>query len=127
MTRRRLLGLGAAGALLAACHSPRAEVLLSDRPVQGQINPGRVPATLVPTPRPIDAVDDKTLQRDLDAFLEAQQGAFGVAIVDLRGPVVATFDGDDRFQLGSLYKVILMAEVMRQVRLGKVALASTVQ
>jgi beta-lactamase class A len=126
LSRRRLLALGALGALGAACQGP-AKAIVSERPVQGQIAPDRVPATLVPTPRPVEAVDDRALQRELDAFLREQQGAFGVAIVDLHGPVTATFDGDDRFQLGSLYKLVLLAEAMRQVRIGRIARGTTVQ
>src|SRR5262245_24094778 len=126
LSRRRLLAVGAAGALLSACQRAPA-VVVSERPVQGEIAPDRVPATLVPTPRPVDLTDDRTLQRELDAFLREQQGAFGVAIADLHGPVTAAFDADDRFQLGSLYKLVLMAEVMRQRRLGRVDRGATVQ
>jgi beta-lactamase class A len=126
LSRRRLLALGAAGALLSGCQQT-ARAMVSDRPVQGQIEPQRVPAALVPTPRPVELVDDGMLQRELDAFLRQQQGAFGVAIADLHGPVVAGFDADDRFQLGSLYKLVLMAEVMRQLRIGRIARGTTVQ
>src|SRR5438128_46765 len=126
LSRRRLLALGAAGALMAACQ-PAARVVVSERPVQGQIAPDRVPATLVPTPRPIESFDDRALQRELDAFLREQQGDFGVAIVDLHGPVTAAFDADDRFQLGSLYKLVLMAEVMRQLRVGRIARSASIQ
>ncbi|HEY3111307.1 MAG TPA: serine hydrolase [Chloroflexota bacterium] len=126
LSRRRLLALGAAGALVSACQ-PAPKVIVSERPVQGQIEPGRVPPTPLPTPRPIAAVDDRTLQRELDAFLREQQGAFGVAIADLHGPVTAGFDAEDRFQLGSLYKLVLMAEVMRQLRSGRIARGATVQ
>jgi beta-lactamase class A len=126
LSRRRLLTLSAAGVLLSACQ-PAPKVLISERPVQGQIAPDRVPATLVPAPRPIETIDNGTLQRDLDAFLKEQQGAFGVAIVDLHGPVSAGFDADDLFQLGSLYKIVLMAEVMRQVKIGRLSRGATVQ
>src|SRR5205823_10411538 len=113
------------GALLGACGRAQPRVLVSEKPVQGTIEPGRVPATMVPTPRPIDLVDDKALQRELDSFLKEQQGAYGVAIQDLRGPVAAGFDAADRFQLGSLYKLVLMAEVMRQLRDGRLSLAGS--
>ncbi|HEY3107666.1 MAG TPA: serine hydrolase, partial [Chloroflexota bacterium] len=126
LSRRRLLALGAAGALVSACQAAP-KVIVSERPVQGQIDPERAPVTPLPTPRPIAAVDDRTLQRELDAFLREQQGAFGVAIADLHGPVTAGFDADDRFQLGSLYKLVLMAEVMRQLRSGRIARGATVQ
>jgi beta-lactamase class A len=81
----------------------------------------------LPTARSLDLTDDGTLQRELDGFLREQQGAFGVAIADLHGPVRAAFDADDRFQLGSLYKLVLMAEVMRQLRDGRIARGATVQ
>jgi beta-lactamase class A len=67
------------------------------------------------------------LQRDLGAFLKEQPGNFGVEIRDLEGPVAATFESSDRFPLGSLYKLPLMAEVMRQVRLSRLSLSRTIQ
>jgi beta-lactamase class A len=85
--------------------------------------PGQSPAP----PRPPPTADDGRLQRELDAFLKEQRGNFGVAIRDLGGPVAASFEADDRFPLGSLFKLPLMAEVMRQVRGGKIALGQSVQ
>jgi beta-lactamase class A len=126
LSRRRLLALGATGALLAACRSAPS-VVVSEHAFQGRLATERAPATPVPTPQPTAVVDDGGLQRELRAFLAEQQGAFGVAISDLHGPVTAAFDGDDLFQLGSLYKLVLLAEVMRQVKTGQIARGATVR
>lgn len=79
------------------------------------------------TATPKALVDDGRLQGDLDAFLGEQPGNFGVAIRDLGGPVAAEHEADDRFPLGSLFKLPLMAEVMRQVRAGRISLGQVVQ
>jgi beta-lactamase class A len=126
LSRRKLLALGASGALLSACRSAPG-VMVSEGAFQGQLAPERVATTPVPTPRPTAIVDDGGLQRELRAFLEEQQGAFGVAVADLHGPVTAAFDADDLFQLGSLYKLVLLAEVMRQVKIGRIARGATVR
>lgn len=59
--------------------------------------------------------------------MSLQGGAFGVAIRDLHGPVAAAHHPDDRFVLGSLYKLVLASEVMRQARAGRFALLETVE
>jgi beta-lactamase class A len=101
--------------------------MVSEPAFQGRIAPESPPTTPAPTPRPTEVVDDRALQTQLRAFLEQQQGAFGVAVADLHGSVSAAFDADDLFQLGSLYKVVLMAEVLRQVRAGRIARDATVR
>jgi beta-lactamase class A len=145
LTRRRLLALGVSSLLATACGSSAkapSGVLIDERPVYGPAPPPGQPVQVVKqpptqpqrslttaaaTPRPIERVDDKTLQRDLDAFLREQQGAYGVAVRDLTGPVEATFYAQDRFPLGSLFKLPLMAEVMRQARDGRFSLRTQVQ
>src|SRR6266545_1208439 len=76
---------------------------------------------------PTPLADDDALQRLLDRFLGEQRGQFGVAVRDLQGPVAASYQARDRFPLGSLFKLILMFEVMRQVRLGGFALSEPVR
>lgn len=139
LTRRRLLALGASGLLATACGSSAAppRVGVDDRPAispppgrstprpGGPGSPPGAPAT--PAPRRSELGDDRGLQRELDLFLREQQGAYGVAIRDLQGPVEAAFDAQDRFPLGSLYKLVLMAEVMRQVRDRRFGLGTQVQ
>jgi beta-lactamase class A len=120
MDRRAFLTL----ALLTACGqapAPAHTVIVSQRPPQVTATPEPRKQTQKPP------VDDGRLQRELDAFLGEQRGNFGVAIRDLGGPVAAEHEADDRFPLGSLFKLPLMAEVMRQARAGKVALGQTIQ
>ncbi len=128
MKRRTFISLGAL--FLFGCArqpAPTSQVLLSSNPPVAATPPvapgGRPPARQTPRPR----VEDGQLQRDLDAFLKQQRGNYGVAIRDLDGPIAANFEADDRFPLGSLFKLPLMAEVMRQCRLGKLTLAKTIQ
>lgn len=90
------------------------------------MSPAQNDAALRP-PRPVEKTDDGTLQRALTAFLNEQGGAFGVAVRDLHGPVSAAHAPDDRFPLGSLFKVPLMCEVLRQVRSGRFSLGSVVE
>jgi len=120
MDRRSFLALAlltACGRVPAATSTPAPTVIVSQKAVLA-----------TPTPqRPVPATDDGRLQRELDAFLKEQGGNFGVAIRDLSGPVTAEFAADDRFPLGSLFKVPLMAEVMRQARAGTVSLKQSIQ
>jgi len=123
LTRRGLFGLSAGGVLLGACGQAQASTLVSSvqaPPVGRPIQAARATAS-------IEAIDDSTLQRELNTFLRGQEGAFGVAIQDLRGPVRAVYDAADRFQLGSLYKLVLMAEVFRQARAGRISLDAPIQ
>lgn len=83
LTRRGLFGLSAGGLLLGACRQAQASTLVSSvqaTPVGRSIQAARATATIEP-------IDDGTLQRELNTFLRGQEGAFGVAIQDLRGPV----------------------------------------
>jgi beta-lactamase class A len=119
MRRRAFL----AALLLTACGAP-AQAMVSERPPRIEATPvlRRRPD---PTPRPL--IDDGTLQRELDRFLREQRGSYGVAVRDLHGPVVADFAPRERFPLGSLYKLHLTYEVMRQVRAGAISLAESVR
>jgi beta-lactamase class A len=76
---------------------------------------------------PSPPADDGALQRQLDRFLREQRGQFGVAVRDLHGPVTAAYQPRERFPLGSLFKLLLMFEVMRQVRLGVFGLTESLR
>src|SRR5437867_5984426 len=135
---RRAL-LAALAAPVIACGPSR--VVVGDRPARIEPTPARaaaVPArqtaaaasrqTAAAASRgteapPTPLADDGALQRQLDRFLDEQRGQFGVAVRDLHGPVAAAYRPRERFPLGSLFKLLLMYEVMRQVRLGAFPLA----
>jgi beta-lactamase class A len=76
---------------------------------------------------PTPLADDGGLQRQLDGFMAQQRGQFGVVVRDLHGPVAAAYQPHERFPLGSLFKLLLMFEVMRQVRLGGLQLGEGVR
>src|SRR5262245_46674887 len=78
-------------------------------------------------PSPTPPVDDGALQQQLDRFMREQRGQFGVVVRDLHGPVSASYQPRERFPLGSLFKLILMFEVMRQIRLGGFTLSEGVK
>jgi beta-lactamase class A len=119
MRRRAFL----AALLLTACGGP-AQAMVSERPPRFEPTPiqRRRPEA---TPRPL--TDDGTLQRQLERFMREQRGSYGVAVRDLHGPVVADFEPRERFPLGSLYKLHLTYEVMRQARAGALSLSESVQ
>lgn len=127
MNRRAFLALG----LLTACgRAPAPTAIVSQEPPFATATaaapaPGARPTRPAGTPAP--RVDDGGLQRELNAFLKEQGGSFSVAIRDLEGPVQASFDPDDRYPLGSLYKLPLMAEVMRQARAGRLRLGQSIE
>ncbi|HEV8635991.1 MAG TPA: serine hydrolase [Chloroflexota bacterium] len=133
---RRALLAALAGPVIA-CGPSR--VVVSDRPARIEPTPGRAAAAAVPARQtaaaaspgteapPTPLADDGALQRQLDRFLGEQRGQFGVAVRDLHGPVAAAYQPRERFPLGSLFKLLLMYEVMRQVRLGVFPLAEAVR
>jgi beta-lactamase class A len=120
MNRRAFLALG----LLTACGRAPTPAIVPATPT---VIVSQKPPQATPTARRAPAVDDGRLQRELDGFVREQRGNFSVAIQDLEGPVQAWFDPDDRYPLGSLFKLPLMVEVMRQVRGGRLKLDQTIQ
>jgi beta-lactamase class A len=127
ISRRRLL---AASALLLVGCSPQPSVQLSQRPPR--IEPvapagGQKVWAAARAARPGPPQADDALQHDLTEFLKTQQGAYGVAIRDLNGGLGASYEPDDRFQLGSLFKLFLMYEVVRQMQQGTFGLEATIQ
>jgi beta-lactamase class A len=123
MNRRAFLALG----LLTACGrapAPTTAIVSQKPPIATATPQGARTAPARPAQAP--RVDDGGLQRELDAFLKEQRGNFGVAIRDLEGPIQASFEPDDRYPLGSLFKVPLMAEVLRQAKAGRFQLGQTI-
>ena len=118
MRRRAFL----ASVLLVACGGRGAQAMVSERPPRIDATP-----TLRRRVEPTPLVDDGALQRQLERFMREQHGSYGVSVRDLHGPVVADFEPRERFPLGSLYKLYLTFEVMRQVRAGALTLADSVQ
>jgi beta-lactamase class A len=66
--------------------------------------------------------DGRALERAIDSFVRQRRGSFGVAVRDLAGTVAVEVDGRERFTLASLYKVVLLYEVMRRVGAGQLRL-----
>ena len=128
MSRRSFLVAGTVLGLLGltACDQKPRVMVSIDPPRAVQTPPART-TVAQPTPRPIARADDGALQRKLTEFMKEQRGAYGVAIHDLRGPVNASYEETDRFPMGSLFKIPLMMEVMRQVRAKRITMQTTVQ
>jgi beta-lactamase class A len=125
MNRRAFLALGL---LTAACgRAPTPPAIVSQQPPVATATAATPSARPARQPAPAPRLDDGALQRELDAFLKEQRGNFGVAIRDLEGPVQASFEADDRYPLGSLYKLPLMAEVMRQAKIGRIQLGQLIR
>jgi beta-lactamase class A len=76
---------------------------------------------------PARPIDPQALQRALDQLVRQRRGRFGVAAREIAGPLSVSHGGDERFQLASIYKVILMAEVMRVVDTGNLKLTDEVR
>lgn len=115
-----------ASVLLVACGG-RAQAMVSDRPPRLDPTPRPGELRRRPDASPTAISDNGTLQRQLERFMREQRGTYGVSIRDLHGPVVADFEPRERFPLGSLYKLLLTYEVMRQARAGSLSLSDTVR
>jgi beta-lactamase class A len=142
ITRRSLLAGMGAGVLLAAC---RDDVPLEPIRPAGATKAAPTPTTRVvvvssgaPTTRaagqpsvatgaPAPAADAKGGQRLVEQFLGQQKGKFAVAARDFAGQSSVEIAPRDLFELASLYKVVLMAEVMRRVAGGELGLTDRIR
>jgi beta-lactamase class A len=116
----------ATSAPLASVASPAAAEL----PAASAASPAatRLPAAGAAALDASAAVDGgRGLERAVDARLRQRRGSFGVAVRELAGPVAVEVEARDRFELASLYKVLLMYEVARQVGEGRLRLDDQVR
>lgn len=142
-----LLG-GLAGTALVACRPDERLVLEPIRP--GSARTGPTPTTKVivssttnkPSPvaaakvaqaqvqaktTPTPARDEGAGQRMVEEFLGGQKGRFGMAARDFQGTSAIDVRSGERFELASVYKVVLMAEVMRRIGAGELSLTDRVR
>lgn len=150
ITRRVLLG-GLAGTALVACQPDERLVLEPIRPSGAR--PGPTPTTKVivssttnkPTPAPAAQAgqgaaqtqppkpaatagrDEAAGQRMVEEFLRQQKGRVGLAARDFQGASAIDVRSGEKFELASVYKVVLMAEVMRRVGGGELKLADRIK
>ena len=137
ITRRALLvGLGAGG-VLAACRgydAPLAPIRPADAvptPTTRVVvvnNAAPAPAAAATGgPSPRSTQDPQAGQQAVEAFLKQQNGHFAVAARDFANQSNVEVAARDKFELASLYKVFLMAEVMRRAAGGDLSLTDRVR
>ena len=79
--------------------------------------PGASPSAS-PAASPIVARDDAGIPRRVSALLKDEAGVYGIVIAQADGKVLCSRNSDLPFMTASLYKLILMADIYRQIERG---------
>lgn len=69
-----------------------------------------------------EAVTAADLVSEIDMLVEGRQGSYGVVVIDQDGETVYSVNAERQMQSASLYKLLIMVEVFRQIEDGVIVL-----